>query len=123
MSCFRSQLTFGLAGLLAALGMVALVPNAIAQELETTADPLEGFNTRDDGNDPFSDSSFSPLDIIHQVNLGGSLDREAYRQRQQESINSEASNFRQRQLEALGEQPLRLQFEPAPTDAETEGAL
>ncbi|NJO10299.1 MAG: hypothetical protein HC873_12265, partial [Leptolyngbyaceae cyanobacterium SL_1_1] len=122
----------GLTGLLAGLGVAALAPGAIAQNSEpeqnvqntveqnvqNTADPLEGFNTRDDGNDPFSDNSLDPLDIIHRVNRSSGLSTEEYRQRQQQSINTEASSFRQQQLNILGEQPLRLQFEAVPETAE-----
>ncbi|MFE4106048.1 hypothetical protein [Almyronema epifaneia] len=120
MSRFRSYLALALTGGLTSLGMAALAPKAVAQDIETTVDPLEDFRTRDDGNDPFSDSSLSPLDIIHRINLSGDLNTAEYRQRQQESISSEALNFRQQQLEALGEQPLRLQFEPTPAAAPSE---
>jgi len=75
------------------------VPPSLAQTSPTTT-----FDTTTvDLFDQTEGRSFSPLDLIHQANLSRE-DPFSFFQRQSSNLNSEASDFRSRQLEQLRDQ-------------------
>lgn len=118
MACF-SKFRVALMGAAAVSGL--LMPAAIAQEATTgTAsmiDPNAGFNSPDGGSDLFSDPN-APLDLIHRAILMNNMSLTEFRQQQQQRISNEAANFRQRQQEALRQQPAAASTEAAPEDGD-----
>ncbi len=110
-------------GLLAAGALVSLVPPAIADGIDPldvnrrrTEDPLSNQN---DTSDPF-------FDIMHRAQLGNIRSLPEYSQDQQESIGSEASDFRTRQraliLQQQNEAPGQVQPPNTSQGAEREDA-
>lgn len=102
---------------LATVGLTAVVPIAIAEDIETEAeateaedldqpvsniDPLEGLGSNNEGFETFGDTS-NPFGLIHRALSAPSLTSGEFRAQQQRRISSEAEAFRQRQQEALRE--------------------
>ena len=74
-----------------------LASPAFAQ-IDSNADPLEDFQTQDNGNDILSgDTQQGIQDLIHQINLSVGLSMEEFNVQRQENILSEADRFREMQ--------------------------
>ncbi|MGF1523681.1 MAG: hypothetical protein ACFBSF_15295 [Leptolyngbyaceae cyanobacterium] len=99
----KTPVSLLLIGTLASAGAVLTADVAMAQTA-SEVDPLEGFETDDDGADFFGEGS-SPFDAIHRAILTPSMSAGEFQQQQQESISTEAESFRLRQQEALRQQP------------------
>jgi hypothetical protein len=91
-----------LMGILAtSAGLLVSTGSALAQ----TGDPLDANNSRT--SDPFSnqDGGYGGFfDMMHRVQRGTIRSTSEYSQDQQESMGSEAQNFRMRQMEQLNQQ-------------------
>lgn len=90
--------------LTAGLALIAEKP-AIAQYAEP-GDPLqENVFSGDRSSDPFAGTGggqmSGALDLFHRANLGLTMDSMEFQRQQQESLNTEATNFRTIQLERL----------------------
>ena len=102
---------------LATVGLTAVMPAALAEEIEPEAeateaedlaqpasniDPLEGLGSNNEGFETFGDTN-NPFGLIHRALSAPSLTSGEFRAQQQRRISSEADAFRQRQQEALRE--------------------
>ncbi len=89
-------------------GSFAAVPTAFSQpvQAQTSADlqtPV-GSSDRDANNNGDLGSINSMFDLLHRVQQGGIRDPYQFSHDQQQSINSQASAFRQRQADLLKQQ-------------------
>lgn len=101
MSFLKKSCAWLLAGSLIGVGPLMFGNAAIAQSGDI--DPLEGLGTDDDGADAFGGSN-SPFELIHRAILAPSMSGEEFFQYQNQLLTDEASDFRQRQQEALRQQ-------------------
>lgn len=116
--------TAGLVGMLvASAGLLVSTGSALAQ----TGDPLDDNNSRT--SDPFSNQNSGYggfFDMMHRVQRGTIRSTSEYSQDQQESLGSEAQNFRMRQMERINQQSAPATTPPAtvsnPTAAPHSGA-
>ncbi len=105
----------------AAGAALTMASPALAQTLG--ADPLEGFRTQDSSTDPFSGSGDGQMrglfNLIHRSTLGNPASFSDFNRQQRESLDTEASDFRSRQLEML-RQPSQFEWStpPASTPAD-----
>jgi hypothetical protein len=97
------QLIFGILGITATIGISALQP-AIAQTSNRDSNVFtntQGGDSRGGFNSSNSDELSGMFDLFHRAVLGNPRSSSEFRQEQQNSIGSEASDFRQRQQELL----------------------
>lgn len=96
-------MTFKLA--LIALGVSVIVGGAGAVGVnaqETSVDPSENAQSGENDSDLFSNGQPSSIhDFIHQAQLGQLRDMSEFNRDQRDTINSQATDFRTRQLELL----------------------
>jgi hypothetical protein len=98
-----------LASILAALGLVVVVPGVWAQaqtvnpDGDTVVDPNAGFGSTDGSNGLFGESS-SPFDLIHRAVLMNEMSLSDFSRQHQNRISTEATNFRTLQQEAIRRQ-------------------
>jgi hypothetical protein len=97
---FAASLFVGLCGLGA--GIVLLSAPALAQS--ASSDPFRGVGSSDQDPNAFGDSGLDMFELLHRAQQGGLRDPYEFSNQQQESINSEAADFRTRQREALQQQ-------------------
>jgi hypothetical protein len=97
---------FGILGMAATLGMAA-VPSAIAQTSNRDANVYtntQGGESRGGFSSGNSGDLGSMFDLFHRAVLGSPRSSSEFGREQQNSIGSEASDFRQRQQELLRQQ-------------------
>jgi len=94
-------LTGLLAGSCLVLGAGVWANSAIAQTADESFDRM---GTDDDGAGALGDVN-NPFEMIHRAISAPSISNEEFRQRQTQSINSEAQNFRLRQQEMIQQRP------------------
>lgn len=83
-------------------GCAALAAPAMAQTVDTQANPLADFQTKN--NDPFSsqsDASSSMMNLMQRVMQGDRPDAATFAAAQQENLNDAMANFRAKQLQLL----------------------
>lgn len=107
-AAFRRAIPAGIA----ALGLLALAPMALAQSTGADpadtprADPNEGFGSSDASGGVFGESN-NPFDLIHRAVLMNETSLNDFNRQHRGRITSEAANYRTLQQEAL-----RLQAQP-----------
>ncbi|MGD1927366.1 MAG: hypothetical protein ACFB12_00540 [Leptolyngbyaceae cyanobacterium] len=109
MHMMKKSLSWLLVGAFASIGAVVMSPAAIAQSADADL-----FGTDDDGADQFGDSA-SPYELIHRAILAPTMSSEEFQEQQNRAITTEAQDFRQRQQEALRQQPALTVEEPGDT--------
>ena len=97
----KKCLTGLVAGSFLALGAGVWANSAIAQ---TANESFDSMGTDDDGASALGDAA-NPFEMIHRAISAPSISNEDFQQRQTQSINSEAQNFRLRQQETMRQQP------------------
>lgn len=101
----RLALGVGLSATLAAISSAILTQTALAQPADRVQ-PLQDFNTQQNEVDPFTGSAggggFSVFDLIHNSRLYNSRDMNDFTTESRENIDDAAAQFRQQQLQRLG---------------------
>lgn len=101
---FLSQVLFSTTAIASLL--VGVAQNAIAQD-NTPINPVTPNNngTFQDNEigtfDGLENGSFSPLDLMHMMNMGGRRSLGEFRQDQNNNLDNAAEDFRRRQMELL----------------------
>lgn len=102
----------------ATLGMGIMLP--VGAQVANDADPLEDFQTQDNGNDILDGNTQQGIqDLIHQINLSGGLSMEDFNAQGQENILSEADRFRQLQRVRIDQE--QNAFENTSTETTADG--
>jgi hypothetical protein len=101
----RLALGVGISAALVAIASVMLPQSASAQPTDTVQ-PLQDFNTQQNEVDPFTGraggSGFSVFDLIHNSRLYNSRDMNEFTVESRENIDDAAAQYRQQQLQRLG---------------------
>jgi len=101
------RLAFGV-GISAALVAVssAILPQTASAQPTDRVQPLQDFNTQQNEVDPFTGSAggggFSVFDLIHNSRLYNSRDINDFTTESRQNIDDAAAQFRQQQLQRLG---------------------
>src|SRR6476646_3279788 len=98
---FQARLALGL---LVAVALVpCLLPQATFAQTAGAVQPLEDFQTKDGGTDPFSNRSGNGasglFDLMHRAAFGGLRSADDYNAEQQQNLNDAAAQFRALQLQ------------------------
>ncbi len=104
----------------ASLGAIALITPAHAQNAGEV-DPLEDFQTNDNGSDIFGSGGADSTDVfnlIHNLMLNNGTPLDQFNRQRSENITTEAESFREAQMQEIQFQETDSAIEPAPLPAE-----
>lgn len=103
-SILLTRLTLGVSIIAAAA--IAISPESASAQSAPGVQPLQDFNSQQNEVDPFTGRAggggFSVFDLIHNSRLNNSRDMNEFITENRENIDDAAAQFRQQQLERLG---------------------